>query len=153
MKTKILLFSFILTTVSFAQEVISTQGESYVTANASIDFTIGEVVINTGTDGTNNLTQGFHQSSWNFLGQYNHGLSFEAIIFPNPTEDIMNIKASKFENISYMLFDSMGKLVLSGKLLGEETPIQVSELAAGCYSVTLNNASQSLKTFKLIKMH
>lgn len=153
MKTQFLLLSLLLSTIGFAQEVVSTQGESYANANGSIDFTIGEVMINTGTDGTNNLTQGFHQTNWNFVGLYNYALNFEAIIFPNPTEDIMNIRTSTFENITYRLYDAMGKLVLYGKLSAKETPIQVSQLATGCYSLTLNNETQNIKTFKLIKLH
>lgn len=44
-----------------AQEVISTQGDSYTNSNGTIDFTIGETVINTFTNGNTTLTQGFHQ--------------------------------------------------------------------------------------------
>ena len=38
---------------SLGQEIVSAQGDFYTNASGSIDFTIGEVVINTGTDGTN----------------------------------------------------------------------------------------------------
>ena len=53
---------------SLGQEIVSAQGDFYTNASGSIDFTIGEVVINTGTDGTNYLPQVFHQMNWNFLG-------------------------------------------------------------------------------------
>jgi hypothetical protein len=46
-----------------SQEVVSAQGDSYSNTSGSIDFTIGEVVINTGTDGNNDITQGFHQTN------------------------------------------------------------------------------------------
>lgn len=59
-KNTLVLFSFFATISVSAQEVIATQGESYSNASASIDFITGEVIINTGTDGTNDLTQGFH---------------------------------------------------------------------------------------------
>ncbi|NRA10789.1 MAG: hypothetical protein HRT57_02390, partial [Crocinitomicaceae bacterium] len=36
-------------------------------------------------------------------------------------------------------------------LSGEQTPIQVSQLALGSYSLTLSNETQNLKIFKLIK--
>ena len=134
-----------------SQEVVSTQGETYSSPNAIIDFTVGEVVINTVSDGTNNITQGFHQTNWNFLGLENHTPSFEAIIYPNPTEDVLNIRTSTFENVRYTLYDAQGKLVMQNILSSEQTPIQVSQLAPGSYSLTLNNDTQNLKTFKLIK--
>lgn len=136
-----------------AQEVVSTQGDSYSNANGSIDFTIGEVVTETGTDGTTDLTQGFHQTNWNFLGVEDFTPNYEAIIFPNPTEDVLNIRTSSFENVMYTLYDAQGKLVMHNILNGEQTPIQVSQLAPGSYSLTLHNESQNLKTFKLVKTH
>jgi hypothetical protein len=149
-KNALVLFSLLATISVSAQEVVATQGDSYSNTSGSIAFTIGEVVINTGNDGT--LTQGFHQTNWNFLGVEDHAPSYEALIFPNPTEDILNIRTSTFENVTYTLYDAQGKLVMQDILSAEQTPIQVSQLAPGSYSLTLNNESQNLKTFKLIKI-
>jgi len=151
-RTTFLLFSLFATITVSAQEVVSSQGDSYSNASANIDFTIGEVVINTGTDGTNDITQGFHQTNWNFVGLEDHAPSYEATIFPNPTEDVLNIRTSMYENVTYTLYDAKGKLVMQDILSAEQTPIQVSQLAPGSYSLTLNNQTQNLKTFKLIKL-
>jgi hypothetical protein len=150
-KNKLLLFSLLTTLSVSSQEVISTQGDSYSNASGSIDFTIGEVIIDTGTDGTNDITQGFHQTNWNFLGLEDHAPNYEAIIFPNPTKDILNIKTSKFENVTYKLYDATGKVVLEDILSSEQTPIQVSQLAPGNYSIALIDDSKNLKIFKLVK--
>ena len=149
----LVLFSFFAFLAVSAQEVVATQGGSYSSSSANIDFTIGEVIIDTGTDGTNDLTQGFHQTNWNFLGVEDHAPNYEAIIFPNPTEDVLNIRTSEFENVTYTLYDAQGKLVMQNILSAEQTPIQVSQLATGNYSLTLNNETQNLKTFKLVKTH
>ena len=147
-----LLFFLLLTSVCVsAQEVVATQGDSYTNSSGSIDFTIGEVVINTGSDGSNDLTQGFHQTNWNFVSIEDHVPSYEAIIFPNPTSEILTIRTSSFENVTYTLYDAQGKLVIQDKLSSVQTPIQVSQLAPGAYSLTLNNDTQNLKTFQLIK--
>jgi hypothetical protein len=152
-KNTLVLFSLFASLAVTAQEVVATQGDSYSSASANIDFTIGEVVINTGTDGTNDLTQGFHQTNWNFVGLEDFAPNYEAIIFPNPTEDVLNIRTSTFENVTYTLYDAQGKLVMQDILSAEQTPIQVSQLAPGSYSLTLNNETQNLKTFKLVKTH
>lgn len=133
------------------QEVVSTQGDAYTNGSGSLAFTIGEVVINTGTDGTNDLTQGFHQTNWSFLSVEHHDANYEATIFPNPTSETLNIKASSFENVSYTLYDAQGRLVLQDKLSSELTTIEVSHLETGNYSIVLNNDAEHLKTFKLIK--
>ena len=152
MKKQIFLFATLFAAfAASAQEVVSSQGQTYSNANGSIDFTVGEVVINTGSNGTNDLTQGFHQTNWNFLGLEDFAPNYEATIFPNPTEDVLNIRSSTFDNVTYTLYDSQGKLVMQNILSAEQTPIQVSQLAPGAYSLTLNNQTQNLKTFKLIK--
>ena len=150
-RNTLVLFSLFATLTVSAQEVLATQGDSYSNASANIEFTIGEVVINTVTDGTNDLTQGFHQTNWNFVGLEDHASNYEATIFPNPTEDVLNIRTSTFENVTFTLYDAQGKLVIQDVLSAEQTPIQVSQLAPGSYSLTLNNQTQNLKTFKLIK--
>lgn len=152
-KNTIVLFSFFASSAVTAQEVISTQGDSYSNASGNIDFTIGEVIIATATDGTNDLTQGFHQTNWNFLGVEDFAPNYEATIFPNPTSEVLNIRTSTFENVTYSLYDVQGKLVLQDILSAEQTPIQVSQLAPGNYSLTLNNEKENLKTFKLVKTH
>ena len=148
MRTLILIFFPLIT---FGQEVISSQGDSYSNSNANMDFTIGEVIINTETDGTHYMTQGFHQTNWFFAGLENHTPSYEAIIFPNPTEESLNIKTSTYENVVYTLYDAQGKLVMQNELFEEQTSLQVSHLAPGKYSLVLNNKTDKLKTFKLIK--
>ena len=147
----ILLCFFIKT--SFGQEVVSSGGDSYSNASSSIDFTIGEVIINTVTDGTSTLTQGFHQSKWNLVGITEYLPEYDALVFPNPTEDILNIKTQAFDNVMYSLYDAQGKLVIQNKLSAAQTLIQVSHLAAGSYSLILNNKTQKLKTFNLIKIN
>lgn len=151
-KKALVLFSFFASLSVSAQEVVATQGDSYSNASGNIDFTVGEVIINTETDGTNDITQGFHQTNWNFAGLEDYAPDYEATIFPNPTEEVLNIKTSAFKNVTYTLYDAQGKLVLRNNLSAEQTPVRVDQLAPGSYSLTLNNETQNLKTFKLIKI-
>ena len=150
-RTTFVLFSLFATISVSAQEVVTTQGDSYSNASGNIDFTLGEVVINTGTDGTNDLTQGFHQTNWSFVSIVNHVPRYEAIIFPNPTDDFLNIQSISFKNVNYSLFDEMGKLVLNGTLYTEKTSLDVSKLQTGSYSLILNRSENKLKTFNIIK--
>ena len=150
-KRTLFLFSLLSTIAVSAQEVLSTQGDSYSNASSNIDFTIGEVIINTGTDGTVDLSQGFHQTNWNFVGMEDYSPGFEASVFPNPTSEVLNIRTSSFENVRYTLYNAQGKLLIQDILSAEQTPVQVGQLAPGSYSIILNNRTQNLKTFKLIK--
>jgi hypothetical protein len=118
MKKRIFLFAtFLAAFAATAQEVVSSQGQTYSNANGSIDFTVGEVIINTGSNGTNDLTQGFHQTNWNFLGVEDFAPDYQATIFPNPTQDVLNIKTSVFENVTYTLYDAQTQNLKTFKLI------------------------------------
>lgn len=150
---KVFLFSVIAFSyfTGSSQEAISSQGDSYTNSIVGLDFTIGEVVTSTVSNGEKTLTQGFHQTNWSFVSLENHVPSYEAIVFPNPTEDFLNIEATSFKNINYSLFDEMGKLVLNGTLYSEKTSLDVSKLHTGLYSLVLNSPENKLKTFNIIK--
>ena len=151
-KTAFVLFSLFATISVSAQEVVSTQGDSYSNASGNIDFTIGEVIIDTGTDGTNDLTQGFHQTNWNFLGVDNHEQNFEATVYPNPMGTELYIQTENFEFMSYVLYDATGRIVAENKLNALQTGIDVSTFAPSSYSLVLQDENQNkIKTFKLIK--
>jgi hypothetical protein len=64
----------------------------YTNANGSVSFTVGEVIMSTGTNGLNDLTQGFQQTNWNFISVEDFALDFQVAIFPNPTSEVLNIK-------------------------------------------------------------
>jgi hypothetical protein len=151
-KETLLVFSLLLSTCSVsAQDVVSAQGDSYSNASANIDFTIGEVIIDTGTDGTNDLTQGFHQTNWNFAGLDDQAPQMEVTVFPNPTSEVLNISTETYAGVVYKLYDAQGKLVANDILNGYTTTINVNQCAPGTYSLVLEDKNQLLKTFKLIK--
>ena len=156
MLKKTLFFLLLFTSVSIsAQEVISTQGGSYTSVDVNLDFTIGEVLINTVSDGTNFLTQGFHQTNGNSCDFNNlqvipsnvacHGVNDGGIVInPDPsgapyvfqwsngatTQDLQNISAG----IYYLTISSA---------LGCDTTIQVPIFQPPSLqtSVNITNAS------------
>ncbi|NVK63273.1 MAG: T9SS type A sorting domain-containing protein [Flavobacteriales bacterium] len=151
-KQSIVVCSILASFTSVGQTVVSTQGDSYETATGSVSFTIGEVVIDTGTDGSTNLTQGFHQTNWNFIGLDDHDVDYVANIYPNPTSDILNVEVIKFENVSYAMYDATGRIVAMGDLSDLITQIDVQNLESGSYQLELSDEqNERLKTFKLIK--
>lgn len=57
------LISTSLCSQSLERSVIGSSGTTLSTANASLDFTIGDLVVTTSTNGSNTLTQGFQQET------------------------------------------------------------------------------------------
>jgi len=136
---------------AFGQEVVASQGDTYSNGSGSIDFTIGEVVISTVSDATNEITQGFHQTMWDFVGLEDFDANFAVSIFPNPAQDVLTIQATAFEDVTFILTDAAGRIVMRDILTGELTPLDVASFEAGIYNLSLEKASRTLKTFRLIK--
>jgi hypothetical protein len=71
-------------------------------------------------------------------------------IFPNPAQSEINLKADlKLLGSSYVVYDSTGKTILKGKITSENTIIELGNLSAGIY---LLSVGENLKqTFKVVK--
>ena len=65
-------------------------------------------------------------------------------MYPNPTRDIINI--STHEDVRYMVYSTLGQLMLSGELKGNIKQINLSSLPGNIFYVRVNN-----ETFKVLK--
>lgn len=141
-----------LTLDLYAQNVISTQGDSYITPSLSVDFTIGEPVINTISDGITTLTQGFQQTNWSFLGLEDWASETTIFVFPNPMTETLVVKSEEYEGMYFQLIDESGRLIVTNNLISNETVIPVANLSSGTYHLKVINKDQKeIKNFHLIK--
>ena len=153
MKIKFTILLLILCTLTVrSQEVIASQGNSYSNASASIDFTIGEVVIATLSNTGNTLTQGFHQTNLTVLAIDDFDINYQARVFPNPTQDLLQVEIQNFEGLNFKMYDIQGRQLSKEKLNSINTTINTTPYAKGLYLlVILNENNQLLKTYRIIK--
>ena len=71
-------------------------------------------------------------------------------VYPNPAKSQINVKAdAKLLGSIYTFYDNTGKVVLSGKIIAENTVIELGNLSGGIY---LFSVGENLKQkFKVIK--
>lgn len=153
MKKKLLPIGVFLLSASVnAQSVISTQGNSYSNASHTIDYTIGEPVTITVSNGSNDLTQGFHQTNVVITNMEDLDANILVNIFPNPTSDFVNLSVEKFEGLTLRIYDTAGKLVEQTELNQSLTSFRVSNYADGTYLLTLTHKKdKKIKSYKIIK--
>ncbi len=145
------LFLILFPSIFFTQQVISAQGGTFSNPSTNIDFTIGEIVIHTVSDGTNELTQGFHQTNWSFLGVEDFLEEIQIKLYPNPASEVLIVNTSEFKDLSFEMHNAEGKIVLKGELVDQKTEINVLYISPGNYTLTFLNNSQICKSFKLLK--
>lgn len=84
--------------------------------------------------------------SLNFTGL--NELTNTISIAPNPAVDLLTISSSSSLNENYILFDTQGRSVLSGKLSGTTTQLDLSKLARGNYLLQIGEKKTPVKLVK-----
>lgn len=79
--------------------------------------------------------------------------SQQLLVYPDPIGNVMQIRADgQWQNAEAKVFDATGRQVLSLKLTGETTTVDVSKLAKGNYFVRFcNTATNDTKTITVVK--
>jgi|TARA_B100000959_G_scaffold234420_1_gene252226 hypothetical protein len=97
--------------------LISSSGDSYSNSNVNMDFSVGEVVIETHQN-NEVLTQGFHQeilSVHTGVSELNVGTK----VYPNPTTSELIVELESNVNGEILIYDINGKLMMTDKLDNE----------------------------------
>lgn len=148
-----IIFSFLLifSVLIHAQDVISTQGDSYSNASGSIGFTIGEPLIETYPSTSNDLTQGFHQTNLLISRVEETDMNFSVKVFPNPTCKVLKISTEDYHGMEALLLNTEGKVVLSLTLDGELSTINMEGISDGIYLLKILTLEKVITSYKIIK--
>jgi PKD repeat protein len=112
----------------------TTSGTYTITLIAS-DCIFSDTIINTIQVGITNMIEG-SLSNFEF--------------YPNPTTNQMNLKIdSRFIGSVYTVYDNSGRSVLNGKIISENTLIELGDLSKGLYLLCVGENLR--QTFKVIK--
>ena len=143
---KLLLILLCLPFISFGQvtspSVVSSSGDSYSNGNIIMDYTLGEIVIETFSNNANILTQGFHQGDLKVTTSVVN-LDIKTKIYPNPTTNFLIIELEKNVNAELLVYDINGKIVIKDKLINEQQKqLDFSFLNQGNYLLHINIADK-----------
>jgi len=145
--TNCVMIAFFLSWIAVqAQEVVSTAGSYGETTSGSLSWTVGEPVIETITDGTNTLTQGFQQSRLTVTAINDLKVpGIELSVYPNPTNNFLSIevKTDKQRDLLLSLFDINGRLILQKKMAGNKQTINMQNYCPATYILKVMQAKDS----------
>ena len=79
----------------------------------------------------------------------------DAIVYPNPTENLAQLKLNGFEipddGLRANLFDGNGKMLQSFPVTDDLTSFQIGQYATGTYYLEVKEGKRTLKTFKVVR--
>jgi hypothetical protein len=152
---------FIAKSQSISPEVIATAGDYFVGSNATLSWTLGEVITETVFNGNYTLTQGFQQPHYNITSipddpNIKNDPLADINIYPNPVGDQLNVnfKEMKQDNVTITLFDLNGKVLIND--IAENTTtvkqLNMTYVAKGSYILRFaTKDGKFLKSFKVVK--
>lgn len=150
----VLLFGFLIPKVHSQNTAVASGGDS-TGSGGKVSFSVGQITY-TSASGTNgSVNQGEQQPiEIATLGIDEFPVITLAMsVFPNPTANNVTLKITDMatENLSYQLIDLSGKLILNDKISTPETFIQIKNLNASTYLLSVTDNNRTIKTFKIIK--
>ncbi|MCG3166207.1 MAG: hypothetical protein POELPBGB_01984 [Bacteroidia bacterium] len=143
---------------SISPQVIASAGTHYAAGNAQLSWTVGEPVITTVSNGSNIITQGFHQTLLNATAVEEQTVAgINVNVYPNPVQDVLNVNiVNNLKNLQMELFDMSGKLLQARGIGAAESTVQVNmtEYARANYLLRIYAADGSVNyTYKVQKMN
>ena len=138
-----------------AQNAVVPAGGTASGNGGSVTYTVGQIAVQTNSDGTVSISEGVQQPyEISVVGVDDYpGITLNAVLFPNPTQGNvqLTIVNLQFEG-EVKVFDSNGKFLLSKKIEGENTALDLSPYAPATYYVNVYSGKKMLKSFKVVKM-
>ncbi|MDF2435810.1 MAG: hypothetical protein K0Q95_186 [Bacteroidota bacterium] len=150
----ILLNVFISRAQSVMPDVVASSGDFYSNSNGQIQWTLGEVMVETYQTSGYKLTQGFHQNFALSTGINTSNLS-GIMVYPNPANEFVSITLADISR-SYIitLIDITGKVLHTESAGNSEATIRLNlnDVSSGIYllKVTASNSNHH-QTFRIIK--
>ncbi|HEX7411110.1 MAG TPA: T9SS type A sorting domain-containing protein [Bacteroidales bacterium] len=157
---KVKLFAFLLLGLGLtglkAQVAIPSSGGNASGSGGSVSYSVGQVVYTSGTGTNGSVAQGVQQPyeiSVETGLEVAKGITLQCSAYPNPATDFVKLMVENYtiEKLTCQLYDMNGKLLKNKKVEGNETSIDMSNLAIATYFLKVTQSNKEIKTFKIIK--
>lgn len=141
---------------SISPQVLSNAGNTLVTPQMRLSWTLGEVAVARweAPNQAGVLTEGFHQSSIESNKPILSDLELVEIV-PNPVKNLLHLQVVAHGETYYLakLQDAQGKMLIKNLHLKGKIEIDVSAYSAGIYFLSIHSpAGVLLQHHKIVKL-
>jgi len=158
MKKVYLMLLFSALTISvFSQSAVVPAGGTASGSGGSATYTVGQIADQRVEASGKYIIEGVQQP-YEFLtvGVDNYpGIKLEAVLFPNPTPDFINLRISNFvipeQGLKAELYDKHGRLLQVFTVSDLLTTMDLSVYPSASYQLRVMDEKRLLKTFQIIK--
>ena len=138
-----------------AQQATTATGSDASGSGGTVAYSVGQIVYTTNTGTNGSVAQGVQQpyEIYIVLGIDNHTINLELTAYPNPTTNFLtlNVGNAELSTLNFQLYDILGKLIESRKIISSSETIAIENLPTATYFLKVTNNNNEVKTFKIIK--
>jgi hypothetical protein len=138
-----------------AQQATTATGGDASGSGGTVAYSLGQIVYTTNTGTNGSVAQGVQQpyEISIVLGIEDNSINLELVAYPNPTNNFLTLNVGKAElsTLNFQLYDILGKLIESRKIISSTETIGMANLPSATYFLKVSNNNNELKTFKIIK--
>ncbi len=143
---------------SLEQNVLGAAGDSFINSVAQLNYTVGELSVESEIANAIILTQGFHQTTLSVTEVTEIGVFNEIDVFPNPTQEYVLVHFHGFINQDrkIQVYDLVGQLVLEEDLKAneEEIRLNLADIRAGQYLLTISTENNAMvNSYRIVKLN
>lgn len=155
---------FIFSLLFFAVAVAPAQSDfvpvgGTATGDAgSVTYTVGQIAVQVTNNGDKSVLEGVQQPyEIQTVGVDDYpGITLNAVVYPNPTQNLLNLRISNFEiptsGLTAQLYDAHGRLLQVTTVSELETSFDLRIYPMATYQLRVLDGKRMLKTFKIVKV-
>ena len=155
----ILILSCLLVPSLFAQSAIVPVGGDAQGNGGSVSYTVGQLAVESAanSNGSISVVEGVQQPyEIMTVGVDDYPqIALNAIVYPNPTENIAQLQLNGFEiptdGLRAILYNGNGKQLQTLTVIDDLTTFQIGQYATGTYYLEVRDGKRVLKTFKVVR--
>lgn len=136
-----------------AQQNPVPSGGDAIGTGGFFSYSLGQIDYITSAGSLGIITEGLQQPYEILILSGKEETGINLSVYPNPTTDfvVLTVENANTQNMTYMLYDLLGKVIEKKKLNGSQTSISMVTLANDIYFIKVLNHDNELKIFKIIK--
>lgn len=136
-----------------AQQNPVASGGDAIGTGGFCSYSIGQIDYITSVGSLGTITEGLQQPYEILILHGIEETNIKLSVYPNPTTDnvLLTVENANTQNMAYMLYDLLGKVIENKKLNGSQTSISMVTLANDIYFIKVMDNDRELKVFKIIK--
>ena len=133
-------------------EVLGSSGGEFSNGNIQLDWTLGELSVETMSVSSVILTEGFQQAELILVSTKNIDYDVNIISYPNPFLSYINIQKDTDKTLHLECMDVLGRLLKSEMLTENIQQIDLQHLASAIYFLKItDNNGRLIQVIKIQK--